>query len=109
MTQEPKKKNEWVEEVEVAGQDLVARVKELMEQGNVRRLIIRKKDGEILMEVPLTASVIAGGAMVVFAPVFAALGALAAFLAEVKIDVVRVEEDGNDEDIAETKNKIDID
>lgn len=107
-----KKKNEYVEEFEVAGRDLVARVKELIEQGNVRTLIIRKSDGDVLMEVPLTASVIAGSAMLVFTPVLAALGAAAAFLAEVKIEVVRM----SDEEIEEerrknppTKNKIDID
>jgi hypothetical protein len=87
------KKDTWVEEIEVAGNDLIARVKELVEQGNVRRLIIRKQDGEILMEVPLTASVVAGGAALVFAPLFAALGAFAAFVVRVKIEVVRVGED----------------
>lgn len=89
------KKETWVEEIEVAGNDLIARVKELVEQGNVRRLIIRKGDGEILMEVPLTASVVAGSAALVFAPLFAALGAFAAFVAQVKIEVVRVGEDPN--------------
>ncbi len=104
--QEPKGKNDWVEEIEVAGNDLVARVKELIEEGNVRRLIIRKPDGDVLMEVPLTASVVVGGAAVVFAPLFAALGALAAFLTQLKIEVVRIPEE---EAEAENKQKIDID
>lgn len=103
--QDPKNKNDWVEEIEVAGNDLIARVKELIEEGNVRRLIIRKPDGEVLMEVPLTASVVVGGAAVVFAPIFAALGALAAFLTQLKIEVVRMPED---EAAADNKNKIDI-
>lgn len=96
-------KNTWVEEIEVASKDLVARVKELIEQGNVRRLIIRKKDGDVLLEVPLTASVIAGGAMLVFAPVLAAVGALAAFVAEIKLEVVRETETPPEE-----KKKVDI-
>ena len=108
-----KKKNEYVEEIEVAGRDLVARVKELIAEGNVRTLIIRKSDGDVLMEVPLTASVIAGGAMLVFTPVLAALGAAAAFLAEVKIEVLRmsdaeVEEEKRKKENPATKNKIDI-
>lgn len=106
-----KRKNEWVEEVEVASQDLVARVKELIQEGNVRRLIIRKRDGDVIMEVPLTATVIAGGAMLVFAPLFAALGAAAAFLAEVKVEVVREGVNPADEEAQtknEPKNKIDI-
>lgn len=91
-----KKKNEWVEEIEVASNELVGKVKELIEQGNVRRLVIRRKNGEVLMEFPLTASVVAGSAMLVFTPLLAALGALAAFVAEVRIEVIR-EMDAGDE------------
>jgi hypothetical protein len=86
-------KNTWVEELEIASKDLVERVRELIEQGNVRRLIIRKKDGEVLLEVPLTASVIAGGALLVFTPLLAMLGVLAAFVAEVRLEVVREMDD----------------
>lgn len=93
MTEEKRKNREWVEEVEVKGRELVDRVKELIEQGNVRRLIIRKSNGEVLIEVPLTAGVMVGGAALVFAPLFAMLGAAAAFFAELKIEVVRVEEE----------------
>jgi len=88
-----KNKNEWVEEFNVKGRDLVDRVKELIAEGNVRKLIIYRNSGEVLMEVPLTASVVAGGAMLVFAPIFAALGAAAAFIAEVRIEVVRLSEE----------------
>lgn len=95
-----------VEQLEMAGNELVDRVKELIEEGNVRRLVIRNADDDVLMVVPLTASVVAGGAMLVFAPILAALGALAAFLAKVKLEVVRVNEDKakNTE-----KKKIDLD
>lgn len=106
---EEKNKNDWVEELEVAGNDLVAKVRELIEEGNVRRLIIRKPDGEVLMEVPLTASVVAGGAMLVFAPLFAALGALAAFVAQVKIEVVRDGSEGGQPQNDDSKQQVDID
>lgn len=56
-----------VEQVEVKGNELVDRVKELIEEGNVRRLIIRNAQDEVLMVLPLTATVVAGGAMLVFA------------------------------------------
>lgn len=92
------------EEIEVKGSELVDKVKQLMEEGNVRRLIIRKSDGDVLMEVPLTASVLAGGAMLVFTPILAALGAAAAFLAQVRIEVVRVGDKTKNDD----KTKIDI-
>ena len=81
------------EEFEIDAGQLVGRVKELIGEGNVRRLIIRKADDEILFEVPLTAGVAVGGAVTLFAPVLAGLGAMAALLAKVKIQVVRVADD----------------
>ncbi len=67
---------------------LVEFVKRVVMQGNVRRLITKKADGEILLEVPLTARAVVGGALVVVTPVLAALGALAALLAQVKLVIV---------------------
>ena len=90
MSKEPEKRGKtWSEEIVVAGNELVDRIKLLLQQGNVRRLIIKKPDGTALMEVPLTAGAMVGGALVIVAPVLAALGALAALLAEVKVEVVR--------------------
>lgn len=107
-------KNEWREEFEIKGKDLVDRVKELIKEGNVRKLIIYKSDGDILMEVPLTASVIAGSAMLVLTPILAAIGAAAAFLAEVKVEVVRMSDEEVDEqkrknNDSDNKEKVDID
>ena len=82
----------WTEQIEVAGSELVDRTKELISEGNVRRLIIYTSDDEKLMEVPLTAGVVVGGAFTLLAPVLAALGAMAALLARVKVEVVRTEE-----------------
>jgi hypothetical protein len=79
----------WTEEVEISGGELVDLVKELIQEGNVRRLIIRKPSDEILLEVPLTAGVAVGGVVTIFAPVLAALGALAALVANVKLQIVR--------------------
>jgi len=86
------------EELEVDGSDLVDTVKNLINEGNVRRLIVKKPEGEVLIEIPLTAGVAIGGAMVVFAPVLAALGALAALLVKVTIEVVREGADEGAED-----------
>jgi len=92
MADEPVKKDStWTEEMVVAGSELIERIKKLVAEGNVRRLIIKKPSGEDLLEIPLTAGVIAGGAMVLMAPVLAAVGALAALLAEVRLEVVRGE------------------
>lgn len=61
------------------------KVKELIAEGNVRRIIIKKEDGEVLMELPLTVAVVG----TVLAPVLAAVGALAAFLTSCTLVVER--------------------
>jgi hypothetical protein len=86
----------FTEHLDIAASELVDRTKELIEEGNVRRLIIRNQDGEVLLEVPLTAGVVVGGAVTIAAPVLAALGALAALLTHVKVEVVRTRKDESD-------------
>ncbi len=81
----------WTEQIEIAGSELVDRTKELIEEGNVRRLIIRNQEDEVLLEVPLTAGMAVGGVMTLIAPVLAALGAMAALLTHVKVEIVRTE------------------
>src|SRR5215204_3350216 len=88
----------FTEQIEIAASDLVDRTKELIEEGNVRRIIIRNEEDEVLMEVPLTAGVVVGGAVTIVAPVLAALGALAALLTHVKIEVVRARKDETEVD-----------
>jgi hypothetical protein len=59
---EPEKPDRgWTGELTVTGQKLVGRIKTLVAEGNGRRLIIRKPDGETLLGIPLTAGVVAGG------------------------------------------------
>lgn len=91
MNEEQKEKRTWTEEIEVRGSELVERVKELIEDSSASRLIIRKPDGDVLMEVPIVAGAAVGGAAVLFAPVLAALGAMAALLAQFKIEIIREE------------------
>jgi hypothetical protein len=79
----------WTEQIEIAGSELVDRTKELIAEGNVRRIIIRNPEDEKLLEVPLTTGVVVGGAFTVLAPVLAALGAMAALLIRVKVEVIR--------------------
>lgn len=81
------------ERVTIAGNELVDYVKRLVEQGNVRRLIIRKPDGDVLLEVPLTAGIAVSGALALMVPVFAALGAMAALVAKVQVEIVRSDEE----------------
>ena len=58
----------------VQGENLLAKVRELIHQGNVRRIIVIGEDGATILEIPLTAGVI--GAII--APVLVAIGAIAA-------------------------------
>jgi hypothetical protein len=80
----------WVEEIEVAGSELKKRVKELIEEGNVRRLIIRSSDDKMLLQVSLTQGAIVGSLMTMFTPPLAVLIAAVALLSKVKVQVVRV-------------------
>ena len=98
MTETNESKSEeksWVEEIEIAGEQLVEKIKELAQEGKVRRLRILEPDGDIAVDIPLTVGAIAGGAMVLAAPILAIVGAIAAFAAKVKIESVREEEDTN--------------
>jgi len=92
MSQYDKEGKTWTEQVEIAAEELVDRVKELIESGNVRRIIIRNANDDVLLEIPLTAGVAVGGLFTVMLPVFAALGAMAALLARVKIEVIRTDD-----------------
>ena len=76
------------ETFEVTGDDLVAKVKEIVHEGNVRRIIIKNEEGERLIEIPLTVGVV--GAL--FLPALAAVGAVAALVAKCTIEVERVTE-----------------
>lgn len=90
MTEEKTtEKKTLTEELEVAGNQAVERVKELVAEGNIRRLIIKNPDDDVLIEMPLTVGAVAGGALVLAAPWLAALGAFAALVARVKIEIVR--------------------
>lgn len=76
------------EEHRVKGERLVETVKKLIHEGNVRRIIIKNEEGRTLIEVPLSLGVVG----TLLAPVWAAIGAVAALVANCSIVVVREEE-----------------
>ncbi len=84
-------KRTWTEEIEVAGEELIANVKRLAAEGKVSRIRLIEPDGDIVLEMPLTIGAIAGGAVVIAAPLLAILGAVAAFVSKVRLEVVRNE------------------
>lgn len=73
------------QEFKVSGEMLLTRVKELVHEGNVRRILVKNDKGEVMAEFPLTAGVV--GAILL--PVWAAIGAIAALAADLTIVVER--------------------
>jgi hypothetical protein len=76
---------DFVEEVQVLGRDLVDRIKELIHQGNVQRVIIKDQQGHTFVEIPVTVAAIGA----IAAPVLAAVGAIAALVYRFTIVVER--------------------
>jgi hypothetical protein len=75
------------EEFSVSGEELLAKIKQLIQEGNIRRIIVKGKDGKVVFEIPLTFGVV--GALI--APQLAALGAVAALLTEATLVVEKSE------------------
>ena len=75
------------EEFRVEGEKLIAKIKELFHEGNIRRVIIKDKDGKTVMEIPVTLGVVG----VLLAPQLAAIGAIAALLTEATIVVEKAD------------------
>lgn len=75
------------EEFQVTGEAVVAKLREILHAGNVRRIIIKNDTGQTLIEVPLTLGVVGA----VLLPVWAAIGAIAALAANLTIVVEKVE------------------
>lgn len=80
-----------VEEFSLNGDALVAKVRELIDQGNIRRIIVKNEEGRVLIEIPLTVGVVGGAIGVALFPVIAAVGAIGALVAHLTIAIEKVE------------------
>ena len=78
-----------LEEFKISGDTLVTKVKELIHQGNVRRIIIKNREGHTLIEIPMTAGVIGGVVSAVFFPVIAAVGVIGAMVTHLTVVIER--------------------
>lgn len=87
------KSREFVEQIEVAGDQLVSTVKRLVADGKTRKLVIRSDEGTEMLSIPLNFGVAGAGVLALASPVLAAIGAIAALAAKVRIDIVRDDED----------------
>lgn len=88
MTEEKKEGKTRFEEFRVNGGELLNKVKEIVHQGNVRRIILKDDKGKTFLEIPLTVGVV--GAII--APVLAAVGAIAALASDLTIVVEKIED-----------------
>jgi hypothetical protein len=86
MTDQTQQKTR-TEEFQIDGDRLVARIKELLHEGNLRRITIKDEGGQTLIEIPLTIGVV--GALLL--PVLAAIGAIAALVTRCTIVLEKVE------------------
>jgi len=82
--EEGDKKNEF----RVRGEDLLKKIKDLIREGNIRKIIIKDEQGKTYLEIPLTLGVVG----MVLAPVWAAIGALAAMAGNFTIQIVKRDE-----------------
>lgn len=84
------KKQSGKETFKVTGDEILSKVKEIIKEGNARRIIIKNEKEETIMEFPLTIGAIG----VVLAPIFAAVGTLAALVTSCTIEVEKRDNDG---------------
>ena len=73
------------EEFKVTADSAVAKIKEIIAEGNVRRIIIQTEEGKTLIEFPLTVGVAAAAGVLLLAPLLAAVGALAAIVTDLSV------------------------
>lgn len=76
-----------VDEFKVKGEELLSKVKEIIHEGNIRKIIIKNDNGKTYLEIPVTIGVVG----LVLAPVWAAIGALAALASHFTIQVIKKE------------------
>jgi hypothetical protein len=81
--------NKKYEEFSITGDELLAKVKKLIAEGNVRRIIIKEKSQKTIIEIPLNIGIVG----IVLAPVLAAVGAIAALVTECTILVERTDKE----------------
>lgn len=87
--------HELVEEIRVSGKELVERVREILQEGNVRRMVIINSRDETVFELPLALGVIGVGGAFALAPILSSIAAFAFFAKDVRVIVERKPEQEN--------------
>jgi Domain of unknown function (DUF4342) len=87
----PEAENINTEEFRLQGDELVAKVKTLIHEGNIRRIILKNETGHTLIEIPLTVGVVGGVLSAALFPVLAAVGAIGAVVAHLTLVIEKRE------------------
>jgi hypothetical protein len=90
------------EEFKLTGSEVIEKIKELIHQGNIRRIILKDDTGKAILEIPLTLGVVGAALM----PVLAAVGAVAALVAKLTIVVEKDDEEEPEKEDKKKKQKI---
>ena len=108
MNQEQtKSKNEqpqWDKEFEEFGGEAVNRIKELVEEGKVRRLVLRRANNEGLLDVPLMPALVVGGLITLWMPYLTIFAVIVALVARLKLEIVHTETVDEDTESVEVKS-----
>ena len=97
------------EEFKVTGNQLLSRVKKLIQEGNVRRVIVKDPKGKTLVETPLTFGVAGMSGLLVLAPFLSAVAAVAILISDASVIVERYEnENGDEHEIRQDYIEIDV-
>ena len=87
MTDEKKGGKTHSEEFKISGSEILSKIKDLIHEGNIRRIILKDENGKTFLEIPLTVGLV-GAAL---APILAAIGAAAALVTKMTIVVEKVD------------------
>ena len=93
-----------IEEFNISGDVLVGKIKKLIAQGNVRRIIIKNEEGNTLIEIPMTVGVIGSVLSAVFFPVVAAVGVIGAMVTHLTLVIERQESEEGEESSPQDEN-----
>ena len=85
------------QEFRVSGEQVGQKIRELVEEGQARKIIVKKPNGEVIREFKLNRGLAAGALLALIAPGLVAIGAIVAFASEIRIEVVKEESDEEDE------------
>lgn len=87
----------FFEEFKVSSKQLLSRVKELVREGNIRRIMIKDRNGRTVVETPLTIGVAGAGGLLALAPFITVIGVVAIYFSNAKVIVERYKNEDKDE------------